>query len=441
MTSDPRRRTLVIFAAASVALAVAAGAALQRRRRPAAPEPTTAWADDARRELQGVVESRYVTPIDQERAEELFDAAMRGYVEDLDPFSRYYAAKERSSLDEDMTGTFGGIGVRVESAPNGMLVVAVRKGGPAEAAGIAPGDVIEKVGGVPLTGRGRDAMIEMIKGPPDTKVELALAPNGAAPARTIAATRARVDLDTVPGVHVLPGSPAVGYMRLAQFSDSTAVEAREALESLVKDGAGAVVLDLRRNLGGVVQAAVDVASLFLPEGTLICTARGRDGARIYRTAAKEGATPVDLPLVLLVDEASASASEILAGALQDHARATLVGERTYGKFVMQTIVPLAHRGATLRLTTSRYETPRGRSDQRDPNRGIEGGLMPDVRVPLRSRDEQDALRVDFSRQCGLAWRVLPGRDAPGAPDRQLAVALDLLRGGAAPAEPVPPRTN
>jgi len=433
---------LWLIAAVAVPAAVVAAALVHRQNRARAPEPSSAWADDARREVQGIVDSRYFEPVDRDRAEALFDAAMKGYVEDLDPFSRYYTAKERAALDEDMSGSFGGVGVRVDPVPAGMLVVAVRRGGPAEAAGVVPGDVIEKVGDVPLIGRERDAVIDLIKGPEGTRVALTLAATDKAPARRVETTRARVELDTVPAVRLVDGTPPVGYVRVSQFSDSTGAEAREAVASLVGKGAGAFVLDLRRNLGGVVQAAVDVASLFLPPDVVVCSARGREGTRVYRTAEKDGFVPLDLPLVVLVDEGSASASEILAGALQDHGRATLVGERTYGKFVMQTIVPLAHRGAMLRLTTARYETPRGRSDQRDPARGIDGGLQPDVRAPLRSQDELDALRVEFARQSGLAWNVLPGREAArGSPDRQLAVALDLLRGGAAPAEPVPPRTN
>jgi carboxyl-terminal processing protease len=435
-----RRRRLIALAA--VAAALAAAGFVQWQRRPPAPSPTSAWDDEARREVQGVVDGRYVEPIDAERAERLFDAAMRGYVGDLDAFSRYYSADERGALDEDMSGTFGGVGIRIDPAPSGLLVVAVRGGGPADLVGVLPGDVIEKVGDVPVAGRGRDEMIELIKGPPDTRVALWLAATERGPARRVEPTRARLDLDTVPAARTIPGAPVVGYVRISQFADSTSSEAREAFASVVRGGATALVLDLRRNLGGVVQAAVDVASLVLPPDTLVCTARGRGGDRSYRTVEHDDFAPLDLPLVVLVDEASASASEILAGALQDHARATLVGARTYGKFVVQTVVPLSHRGAAMRITTSRYVTPRGRSDQRDPARDVLGGLQPDVRAPLLSRDESDALRTQFNRDAGLAWRVLTGRDpTEPAPDRQLAAALDLLRGGGAPAEPVSPRTD
>lgn len=436
------RPSLRLFVLVVAPLLLAAALSIHWLERPGAPEPVFAWPDDARREIQGVVESRYVEPITKERSEQLFDSAMRGYVEGLDRFSRYFNEKERATLDEDMSGSFGGIGVRVDTVPAGLEIVAVRRGGPADAAGVVPGETIERVGDVPVTGRGRDSVIDMIKGPPGTTVELWLRPAGGGELRRVTPARAMLESDMVPAVRLVAGKPPVGYLRLAQFADTTAAEARLALRTLVDDGAQAIVLDLRRNLGGVVQAAVDVASLFLPEGTLVCVARARDGAHEYRSAVKDGFEPLRLPLVVLVDESSASASEILAGALQDHGRALVVGERTYGKFVMQTVVPLANRGAMLRLTTARYETPHGRSDQVDPEHKKSGGLMPDVRVPLASRDEDDALRTEFGRQCGLAWKVLPGRDAAsGPPDRQLAAALDLVRGGEAPPEPVPPRAN
>jgi carboxyl-terminal processing protease len=435
-------RPLRIAAAFVATVAVAAAALLLLMRRAPAPEPSLAWPDDARREVQALVESRYVDPMTAERADRMFDAAMRGYVGDLDQFSRYFPASERTALDEDMSGTFPGIGIQFDPGPAGLLVTAVRRGGPADRAGLQPGDTIEKVGPVPVTGRERDAVVDMIRGPEGTVVELSVRPAAGGDARQVLATRAKVESDSVTAVRTFDGAPPVGYVRLSQFTENTAPEARDALRGLQGRGAAAIVLDLRRNLGGVVQAAVDVASLFLPPETLVCTARSRDGVKEYRTRVKDGFEPLALPLVVLVDEWSASASEILAGALQDHGRAVLLGTRTYGKFVMQTVVPLTLRGAAVRLTTARYATPHGRSDQKDAAHGSLGGLMPDVLLPLRSRDEDEALSIAFSRECGPAWAVLAGRDAVNdPPDRQLAGALALVRGGDAPAEPVSPRAN
>jgi carboxyl-terminal processing protease len=405
-------------------------------------DPALAWPDDARREVQALVENRYVDTITAERSDELFDAAMRGYVGELDPFSRYFSASERPALEEDTTGRFEGIGVRVDPAPSGLLVVAVRKDGPADVAGIIPGETIERVGSEPLAGRDRETMIDLIRGPSGTKVELGLRPAGGGELRRVEAVRGRVDQGTVTAARTVAGATPIGYLRIAQFADTTGAEVREALKSIAEAHPAGVVLDLRHDLGGVVQAAVEVASAFLPQGAGVCVARYRNAVREYRADPKEGFQLLDVPLVVLVDESTASASEILAGALQDHGRAVLVGDRTYGKFVMQTIVPLAKRGAAVRITTARYETPRGRSDQRDPVHGLLGGLLPDVRVPLASADEQKKVETAFARQAGPAWRVLAGRDGSSdAPDTQLAAALGLLRGQPAPAEPVPPRTN
>jgi carboxyl-terminal processing protease len=437
---DAARRSAV-RAAAVFAAAVAATTFLSVHLTQREPGPSNPWPEDARREVQALVETRYVEPVTPDRADELFDAAMRGYVQDLDPFSRYFSAAERAALDEDLSGRFSGVGVHVETVPAGLLVTAVRRGGPADAAGIVPGDVIEKAGDVALAGRNRTDMVEMIKGPAGTHVLLAVRGAGGA-VRVADTVRAEIDSDIVPAVRVFDGEPGVGYLRVAMFAEATAPEVREAVKSLVRKGVGGIVLDLRRNLGGVVQSAVDVGSLFLPPETLVCSARSRDGVREHRTRAAEGVEPTALPLVVLVDEQTASASEILAGALQDHGRAVLLGGRTYGKFVMQTVVPLEHRGAALRLTTSRYETPHGRSDQRDEAHDRLGGLLPDVHLPVRSRDEDDAIRLEFARQCGPAWTVLAGKDGSSdPPDRQLAAALALLRGGEAPPEPVSPRAN
>lgn len=445
MTRDDGRSFLPTVRGAAVFLvtACAASAALFHFAHRAPPrEPSLEWADDARRELQGVVENRYVEPMTPERAERQFDAAMKAYVHDLDQFSTYFPAGERLALDEDMSGTFGGIGVHFEMVPAGVLVTAVRRGGPADAAGLVPGDTIERVGAVPLTGREREAVFELIRGTEGTSVELWVRSAAGGDLRRVPAARARVEADSVTAVRVLGVAPVVGYLRLSQFTETTAPEAREALRSLMGKGAAAIVLDLRHNLGGVVVGAVDVASLFLPQDTVVCVARSRDGVKEYRTRAPDRFEPLTVPLVVLVDEASASASEILAGALQDHGRAVLVGARTYGKFVMQTVIPLTLRGAAVRLTTARYATPRGRSDQRDDARGSLGGLMPDVLVPLRSLDEEKALVDTFARECGPAWAVLAARGVPAdRQDRQLEAALGLLRGGDAPAEPVSPRAN
>ena len=415
--------------------AVLAAALLYARHVTSSPgDPTLFWDDDVRREVQAIVEHRYVDPVDEERSRHLFQAALQGYVSRLDPFSRYVPPEDRRRQDEETQGAFGGIGVRASSVTEGLLVTAVREGAPADRAGVLPGDVIERVDGQPVTGRDLDQTVAMLRGEPGTSVAVDLRRGGAALSLTV--ERALVPSDTVPAVRTIPGDAAgtapVGYVRIEQFADTTAHDVRDALETFRRDGVGAVVLDLRQNLGGVVHGAVDVASLFLPEGAVVCVVRRREGGELQRTKTFEGFTPTDVPLVLLVDEQTASASEILSGALQDHGRAVLVGERTWGKFLVQTLVETRAEKSIVRLTTARYETPRGRSGPRDESRGPLAGLQPDVRVPLLSTAERDALRLTFAAQLGPHWKSPPRDDRP-APDRALDAALALVRGGPPPA--------
>ncbi len=408
------------------------------------------WDDGVRAEVQEIIEDRYVEPLGAAQERELFDAAMRAYVGALDPFSRYFNADEQRALKEGTSGSFAGIGVQVRAVSAGLLVSAVYRGGPADQAGLLPADIVTRVDGTDVAGMPLADVILLIKGEAGSEVVLDVVRSEQTPTRH-AVQRDVVELDTVPAVRLIPGPPDVAYVRVAQFSDTTPAEVRAGLERLVGDGATLIVLDLRQNLGGVVSAAVDLAGLFLPPRTLVCVTRERRRLRRYFVeAAPEpaagpaapGAPPAVLhapfpqPLVVLTDQLSASASEILAGALQDHGRALLVGERTYGKFLVQTLQPLRTSDALVRVTTARYETPRGRSGQRAMG-GARGGIMPDVRVELVSEDRR-AVFAAFQQQAGPRWKVLPGRhdeaDDADYDDTQLRTALDLLRGGAVPDE-------
>jgi carboxyl-terminal processing protease len=418
-----------------VSPAVFLGALLLARRHLDAPgEPTLHWDDALRRQVQAVVETRYVDPLDEERSRRLFDAALQGYVGALDPFSSYVPPDEKERVEQELQGVLGGIGVRAAPVPGGIRVTAVREGAPADRAGIAPADVIESVGGQAVSGRDFEQMVALIRGAPGSRIELVVAREGVR--RTVEVERAEVPVDTVPSVRLLSGSPAVGYVRIEQFSDGTPDDARAAFDRLRADGAQALVLDLRQNLGGSVSAAVKVAALFVESGATVCVVRRREGGDVHRARPVDGAPPSGLPLAVLVDESTASASEILAGALQDHGRAVLVGGRTWGKFLTQTLVE-TEGGAIVKLTTGRHETPRGRSAPRREDDDPAGGLVPDVRVATTPQ-ERRALYDEFGRQTGLSWRTLP-RDGADPADPALRTALDLLRGGRPPAEKVASR--
>ncbi len=444
------------------------------------PGPELYWDDEVRDEVQEIVARRYLEPLDAEAEQALFDASMRAYVGTLDPFSRYFTPDERQSLEADTSGSFAGVGVQVRMTGAGMLVVAVYRNGPADRAGLEPGDLVTQVDDTSIVGMPLDQSITLVKGPEKSDVTLWIVRDAktgeesraeenrrdgrSAEAVPKTVTRGLVGLDTVPAVRLLVAPDGLGggvaYVRVAQFSETTPQEVRSALDDLIEgQGASSIVLDLRENLGGVVSAAVDLAGLFLPDDELVCVTRSRDGVRPYtvdrertervasqllgpgrdaddvRRAEGDASAPFDQPLVVLVDANSASASEILAGALQDHGRAVLVGERSYGKFLVQTLVELRSSEALVKVTTARYETPRGRSGQRNERTGVRGGIMPDVRVPLTDLQRRSVFEA-FREQAGPRWRVLDERDgSPSAADSQLNAALDLLREGRPPAEP------
>ncbi len=394
------------------------------------------WDHAIHEEVQRTVDGRYIEPLDESRQRELFDAAMQGYVGRLDPFSRYFTPAERRALDEDTSGSFAGVGVQIGVVDEGLLVTAVYRDGPADQAGVEPGDVIVRVDDELAAGRGLRDMVKHVKGPEATPVTLHVV-RGDAPEMPLEVRRGLVELDTVPAVRLFEGDLSVAYVRLSQFSESTPAEVRAQLDEMVtQKGAQAVVLDVRHNLGGVVRAAVEVAGIFLAEDAVVCVTRSRDRAFEYSVESSDA--PIEVPLVVLIDDTSASASEILAGALQDHGRAVLVGERTYGKFLVQTLlgVDASDGQALVRLTTARYETPHGRSGQRVDHERVRGGIMPDVRVTL-SDDERTALEDAFVAQAGPRWRVIDGREETGDADPQLQHALDLLRGAQPPSEPIP----
>lgn len=416
-------------------------------RRSVDPEPELFWHDEARREIQSLVENRYVDPLTDSDAEDLFDSAMEGYLAGLDPYSRYFPEDGRQELDEDTKGSFYGVGVSIRAVPEGLWIVAVRVDGPADAAGILPGETLTAVDGEALTGRDVDGMVGLIKGPEGTDVALTVrAADGAE--RTVGVVRGAVGIDTVPAAFLIPspepGGLPVAYLRLSGFSEQSGEEVRRALDEMAQGGAAALVLDLRDNLGGVVSSAVGVASLFLPPGSVVCRTWTRGPERVYETpSVTDPHAPTDLPLVVLVNESSASASELLAGALQDHGRAVLLGERTFGKFLVQTLFELdSLPGAVARITTARYVTPRGRSAQQDRQNGVRGGMIPDVVVRMETA-QRDAMELAFARHLNpRTWRVAEGEEGVAAEpkdDPQLAAALALLRGGGPPAERVAAR--
>ena len=301
-----------------------------------------------------------------------------------DPYTAYLAPPDYELLRQQTESHYSGIGVSVLPSPRGLVVVSVRPG-PAVHAGLRVGDTIVGIDGLPSAGLGADAARARILGPLGTHIRL-----------EVLRARTRIDLDVRRGLVRAPlvetallsyGGRRWGYLRLGAFRAGVAIALRREIRGLARGGAAGLVLDLRANPGGLLHQAVAVSSLFLDRGVVVSLAGAHNPREVYRAA---GGVATRLPLVVLVDRYSASSSEIVAAALNDNQRATLVGERTFGKALVQSLDPLDN-GAALEITIARYTTPAGRN--------ISGvGVVPAVHAvddPRTARDEalETALRV------------------------------------------------
>ena len=318
-----------------------------------------------------VLETVKANYVDAVQADKLVTGAMRGVARGLDPWSRYLDPEEFRSVRGTIQGAFDGIGASVDQRGGWPVVIAPIEGSPAWDAGLLPGDIITKIDGRSTFGLTPDEVSGKLRGAAGTKLAITVARETAAHGTTdadvseklIELTRRRVTVKNVPYAFV--AAPGVGYLRLAHFSAHAGGDVAAAIDSLRAAGARALVLDLRGNPGGTIDESVAIASQFLPDGTLITSTSGRANGANRNYDAKAARTELAWPLAVLVDGGSASASEILAGALQDHDRAVLVGDTTYGKGVAQQIYPLRTSLGALQLTVSRYLTPSGRSLQRE----------------------------------------------------------------------------
>jgi carboxyl-terminal processing protease len=315
------------------------------------------------------VRREYVDKIDDQR---IVESAIRGIVADLDQHSTFLDADAYEDIRISTTGNYTGVGLDVNLEGGKVTVVAPLEGAPADIAGILPGDVVSAVDDVPVDVEDVAASVARMRGDPGTSVTLdVLRPGSAAPLH-FALTRSEVHVKSVQSEYLGNG---LAYVRVSSFAETTAADlenaARELTAASGRDELLGLVLDLRGNPGGLLDAAVQVADEFL-DGGVIVSGTGRVRKAQFEQSADAGDVLEGVPTVVLVNSASASASEIVAGALQDHARARIVGEKTYGKGSVQTVMPLGE-GSAIKLTTSRYLTPSGRS--------INGsGIEPDVVV-------------------------------------------------------------
>ncbi|MGH2715284.1 MAG: S41 family peptidase [Thermoleophilaceae bacterium] len=338
-----------------------------------------------RAEIIDAIGDNFYKPVDEER---LDDASLKAIVESLeDPYSHYLTPSEAKSVRESISGEFEGVGMTVEEDRRGLRVLSVFEDSPAKAAGIAKGDLILAVDGRSIAGVNSEVATGRIKGPAGSDVRLEVFSPGAEDTRTVRVERERIDVPVAEGRVVERDGRKVGVVELLAFSSGAHGVLRHEIDELTKRGVEGLVLDLRGNGGGLLSEAVLVASVFIEDGEIV-SVRGRE--RPERSEDAEGdAIDGDIPAVVLVDGGSASASEIVAGALRDRGRATLVGTNTFGKGLVQEVEPLSN-GGYLDLTVANYYLPGGKTIG-------EGGLKPRVRAkddPKTKRDEALPVALD-----------------------------------------------
>jgi carboxyl-terminal processing protease len=375
------------------------------------------------------VREEYVDPVPSKK---LVDGAITGMLGSLDPHSSYLSADRYQRLETDTRGEFEGIGIEIYLDDRKIPTVAQPlPGTPAFREGLLANDRIIEVDGKPTRGVDLNEIVKMIKGPKGTKVVLTIwrenGPDQTGQKLTKTITRGLIELHSVLAARVLPGD--IGYIRVMDFKEHTADDLRKELENLKEKGIESLILDLRFNPGGLLTAAVDVSDLFLPKGELVVYTRGRnDKDDLYFRSAENDVVPGML-MVVLVNKGSASASEIVTGALKDHGRAVIMGMETFGKASVQTVYPLPDRSA-LRLTTAYYYTP---NDVNINEKGIE----PDIAVPMPSSDLETLQRKLYFQDKGGAEALRNGghnqeeieaaEKLEEMPDVQLDDAVRLLR--------------
>ncbi len=349
--------------------------------------------------------------------EELFYGALKGMAEATgDEYTTYLSPEEYQSARTHTSGEFIGVGVFFRTREDGShLVVAPLRNSPAYAAGIRAGDIIEAVDGRSLAGLKSYQVQEAIKGAEGTPVELTITRHDTGKTVKVTLKRAKVKIESVVSTGFVSEEKKIGYVRVETFSKETADDLLAAIKGLKKKGMKALIIDLRDNGGGLLDQAIKVSDLFLGEGVIVSTKGKAPGSsRVYRAHDKDTALPGNhVPIVILVNRNSASASEIVAGALRDHGRASLIGDNTYGKNSVQTIKPMEGGNSALKITIARYYTPN--------NTSLEDGLKPDVivEIPADKWVETARKRVEFE----LAH---DGKPYVSDDDRQLSAAIEHL---------------
>ncbi|HEY9214996.1 MAG TPA: S41 family peptidase [Ancylobacter sp.] len=441
------RKTSVFLMGAAAGALIAAG--VTQPQLLLQPGTAMAAASDTYRQLNlfgDVFERVRADYVEKPEDSKLVEAAINGMLSSLDPHSTYMDAKDFRDMQVQTRGQFGGLGIEVTMEDGLVKVVAPIDDTPAAKAGVQAGDLIAKLDGEEVKGMTLSQAVEKMRGAVATPIKLTVIRKGSD--KPIELTLVR-DIINIKSVRSRVEANDIGYIRITSFSESTGESLKKAMDDLTaqigKDKLKGFIVDLRNNPGGLLDQAIEVSDTFLDRGEIVST-RGRNADETERRNARPGDLAEGKPVIVLVNGGSASASEIVAGALQDHKRATILGSLSFGKGSVQTVIPVSGNAA-IKLTTARYYTPSGRSIQAK-------GISPDIElvqdVPKDVKEKAEAAGVETTRgEASLRGHLTNGEDEKtGSPayvppdpkdDTQLKLAIDLMQGlqknAAYPADP------
>ncbi|MDK3156625.1 S41 family peptidase [Kamptonema cortianum] len=363
---------------------------------------------------QGYVDGNKVT------YQDLIYSALQGMLSSLDPHSQFMAPETFSDMRDSVQGEFGGVGIVISVRDNAIVIVSPMEDSPGSRAGLMPGDRIVKIDGKTTENMQLGDVVKKLRGNPGEKVSITVFHPKSKEMQEYDLTREIIKVDSVKDMNGKKEFPLtedkIGYIRVTQFNDPTDKEFSTALDKLEKQGMQGLIIDLRNNPGGLLDKAVDICSAFIPAEQTVVSTEGRDGSNRQVYKSKGGKKRADYPVAVLINGGSASASEIVAGCLQDLKRAIVVGETSFGKGSVQSVLP-NEDGSAIRLTTAKYYTP---------NRRVihENGVTPDIIVPVTEQEERELI---LSRMPSFE------ENAPASPrkkptDTQLERAKDVIRG-------------
>ncbi len=357
-------------------------------------------------EALAVIQKKYVEELSPK---DVIYGAISGLLLSLDSYSQFLDPEEYKELLVETEGKFGGLGIEITIKDGLLTIVSPIEDTPAWRAGLKPGDIIVKIDGKLTKGITLNEAVKKLRGKPGTKVTITVLREKDRKIENITVTRGVIKIKDIKRAIILEDE--VGYIRLAEFRETTARDLDKALKKLKKQGMKALILDLRNNPGGLLHSAVDVASRFLKEGKLIVYTKPRSGEKIEYKSLPLGKKYLEIPMVVIINKGSASGSEIVAAALRENKRAIILGEKSFGKASVQTVIPLSD-GSAIRLTTAKYYTPQGHSIH-------EKGITPDIIVAKEKIEKKEDIFEELKKD---------KKEFDYRKDYQIIRALDLIRG-------------